>query len=96
MRSTFYSWFAGSYNVNLSEIVDPIDSFPRFVDFFTRRIHPRPIDNDPNVLVSPADSRLLSFSEVKGNQVLLAKEINYELIEFVTGRKHGTDETVKR
>ena len=82
--------------MNLNEIVDPIDSFPRFVDFFTRKIHPRPIDTDPNVLVSPADSRVLSFSEVKGNEVLLVKKINYDLIEFVTGRKQGTDEMVKR
>ena len=96
MRSTLYSWFASSYNVNLTEIVDPIDSFPRFVDFFTRRIHPREVDQSPNVLVSPADSRVLSFTEVKGNDVLLVKNINYDLIEFVTGRKQGTDEMVKR
>lgn len=87
MRNTLYTWFASSYNVNLGEIVDPVDSFPRFVDFFTRKIHPRPVDFSSNVLTSPADSKVLSFSEIKGNEVLLVKNINYDLIEFVTGRK---------
>lgn len=75
----------------MDDIVAPVDSFPRFVDFFTRQIHPRPIDSSDNVMVSPADSKILSFTEVTGNDVLLVKDIKYDLAEFITGDKRAKD-----
>jgi phosphatidylserine decarboxylase len=91
LRNTLYGWFASSYGVNMDEIVEPVDSFPRFVDFFTRKIHPREVDQNANVLVSPADSKVLSFTEVTGNDVLLVKDIKYNLAEFLTGNKSAEE-----
>jgi phosphatidylserine decarboxylase len=91
LRNTFYGMFASSYGVNMDEIVEPVDSFPRFVDFFTRKIHPRTIAEGDNVMVSPADSKILSFTEVTGNDVLLVKNIKYDLAEFITGDKRAKD-----
>lgn len=39
--------------------------------------------------MSPADSKILSFTEVTGNDVLLVKDIKYNLAEFITGEKRA-------
>ncbi len=53
--------FIEHYNINVSEIKRPLDSFKSFNDFFIRELKPdaRPIDFTPAHLISPADSRLL-------------------------------------
>lgn len=85
LRSPLYGQFASTYGVNLEEIEDPLDSFPTFIDFFTRKIKPRDVEMEENTLVSPADSRVLSFCEVKGNDVLMIKDQNYKLGELLMG-----------
>ncbi|KAI0067215.1 hypothetical protein BV25DRAFT_1819523 [Artomyces pyxidatus] len=60
--------FIQFHNLNVDEIQDPIDSFKTFNEFFYRKLKPsaRPVDSidDPNRLVSAADSRLLAFETV--------------------------------
>ncbi len=53
--------FVREYGVDMSESLRPIDSFSSFNDFFIRQLRPtaRPIDPAPEVLISPADARLL-------------------------------------
>jgi phosphatidylserine decarboxylase len=55
--------FVKRYNVDVSEVEQDISSFPTFNDFFKRKLKSsaRPIVFDSNVLISPADSRLLVF-----------------------------------
>jgi phosphatidylserine decarboxylase len=55
-----------AYGVDMSEVLDPIDSFKTFNEFFTRRLRPsaRPITGDIGVVVSPADSRLSSIGAI--------------------------------
>jgi phosphatidylserine decarboxylase len=91
LRPTLYGWFASSYGVNTQEMTNPISSYPRFIDFFTRRIHPRTIEGDDNVMVSPADSKILSFTEITASDVLLCKEVKYNVAEFITGQKRAED-----
>lgn len=67
--------------------MDPIESFPTFVDFFTRRVKPREFVSDEDQLISPADSRVLSFGEVHSDDVLLVKDVRYHLGEFLNGSK---------
>jgi len=61
--------FIETYGVNVDEIELPLDSYPTFNDFFSRRLKPgvRPIDSPHNaqILVSPADCRLLVFPSVE-------------------------------
>jgi phosphatidylserine decarboxylase len=47
------------YEVDLAEAVLPAEGFRTFNEFFTRRLRDglRPIDADPNAVVSPADGR---------------------------------------
>jgi phosphatidylserine decarboxylase len=85
LRETIYGTFAKSYGVNLDECPQKLDEFETFADFFTRKIKARPITQDPLHFVSPADSRVLSFSEVKDDRVILVKDKKYKLGEFLTG-----------
>jgi len=78
-------FYSRAFKVRLNDIVDPLDSFETFGDFFTRRIHPRPVDNDPRVLVSPADSKVLCLSEVTKDECVIVKGIEYRLGELLTG-----------
>lgn len=87
LRSTLYGLYARSYGVNLEEMVEPLDKYNSFVEFFTRQVKPRNIDPSQSVVVAPADSKVLTITEVKGNDVLLIKEINFGLGEFLTGKR---------
>lgn len=88
LRSSLFGLYARTYGVDLDDMVRPVEDYESFVDFFTRQVKPRKIDPKANQLVAPADSRVLSFGEVKGDDVLLVKGMNYSLGEFLTGEKH--------
>lgn len=53
--------FIKHYNINLDEVLRPLNSFKSFNDFFIRELKPgaRPVDTNPDHLISPADARLL-------------------------------------
>jgi len=85
LRKPLFTFYSRVYSVNLEEIEHDLESFESFSKFFTRTIKPRPIDPQPFSLASPADSRVLTFSEVKGDEVLIVKGIEYRLGEFLTG-----------
>lgn len=55
--------FVERYNIDVSEVEQELSSFSTFNDFFKRKLKSsaRPIVLDSNVLISPADSRLLVF-----------------------------------
>lgn len=60
--------FINMYQVNVDEILEPLDSFKNFNEFFFRKLKPeaRPIAcrDDPRVVVSPADCRCIVFPNV--------------------------------
>ena len=64
MRKKFFKTYSRYYGVKLDEIIDPIDQFSTFSSFFTRKVKPRRIDQDPHLLISPADSKILKISEI--------------------------------
>jgi phosphatidylserine decarboxylase len=76
--------FVEHYKINTSEIKRPMDSFRSFNDFFIRELVPgaRPIDNTPQNLISPADSRLLVFDLSSGPSIPV-KGYWYSLIQLV-------------
>lgn len=63
--------FAVRCGIDLSEAAVPQGGFASFNDFFTRRLKPgaRPIAQDPNILVAPADSRLQVFTIDSGSRL---------------------------
>ena len=64
MRKRFFKTYSRFYRVKLDEIVDPLDSFPTFSAFFTRKVQEREIDTTPLKILSPADSKILKISEI--------------------------------
>ena len=85
MRKFLYTSYAQVYNVKLEEIEQPLDEFENFLAFFTRKIKPLKIDVTPQSITSPADSKVLCFSEVSGNECLIVKGINYKIGELISG-----------
>lgn len=55
--------FAAQHGIVLSEAIVPTGGFASFNDFFTRRLKPaaRPIANDEDIVIAPADSRMQAF-----------------------------------
>ncbi|KAG5717543.1 C2 domain-containing protein C31G5.15, partial [Termitomyces sp. T112] len=60
--------FIEFHGLNVEEILDPLDSFKTFNEFFYRKLKPsaRPIESpdDPYRLVSAADCRLMTFATI--------------------------------
>lgn len=60
--------FIAFHNLKVDEILDPIDSFKTFNQFFYRKLKPsaRPVTDpeDAYRLVSPADCRMMAFETV--------------------------------
>lgn len=79
------STFARIYDVDLSEAVVPPGGFKTFDDFFTRKLVPgaRPLDPDPNALLSPADGRLEDLGPVDERGTILVKGKPYEVRELL-------------
>lgn len=71
--------FCLTYNVDKNELTKDLDKFETFQSFFTRPVKDRKIDDNPNNIISPCDSTVLSFSEVKESECLLIKDKKYKL-----------------
>ena len=69
-------------------MLNNIEDFTTFQEFFTRQLKPREINASPDQLLSPADSKVLSVAKVNENDVLLIKGKNYSLCEFLNGDPH--------
>jgi phosphatidylserine decarboxylase len=72
------------YGVDVQEAADPLEAFPTFNAFFTRRLRSgaRPLPADESVIVSPADSLLTSVGRVPADGRL----------EQVKGRTYAIEE----
>jgi phosphatidylserine decarboxylase len=81
--------FIKHYNINLAEVKRPLDSFKSFNDFFIRELTDtaRPIDKQPEHLISPADSRLFVFDLSVNPNSLPVKGYWYALNELVKDKK---------
>ncbi|CAP73850.1 uncharacterized protein PODANS_2_12050 [Podospora anserina S mat+] len=74
-----YSWFFG---VNMDEIEEPdIRNFPNLAAFFYRTLKPgaRPLDPNPNALLSPADGRVLQYGQIEGGDIEQVKGMTYTI-----------------
>jgi len=74
-----YSWI---FNVNLGEVAEEdLHTYPNLAAFFYRKLKPglRPIDPDPNAVISPADGRVLQFGMIERGEVEQVKGMTYPL-----------------
>ncbi|KAI8149457.1 phosphatidylserine decarboxylase-domain-containing protein [Fennellomyces sp. T-0311] len=75
--------FIKFHNLDMSEVLDPIESFKTFNEFFYRKLKPgsRPCEfpDDPSVAVSPADCRMMSFASIDDATRLWIKGIEFSV-----------------
>ena len=75
--------FIKFHNLDMNEILDPIDSFKTFNEFFYRKLKPeaRPCEcpDDPSVIVSPADCRMMAFATIDDATRLWIKGMEFSV-----------------
>ncbi|POS88060.1 hypothetical protein EPUL_000481 [Erysiphe pulchra] len=88
LRDPGFRLYAYIFGVNLSEASESdLHVYPNLASFFYRSLKPglRPLDTNPNSLVSPADGRVLQFGLIDGGEVEQVKGVTYSL-EALLGR----------
>lgn len=77
--------FVKSLDIDMSITEKAENEFNSFNDFFTRKLKPyaRPFSNEKNILISPADGRLLAYENIDLNNIMQIKGINYSLNDLI-------------
>jgi len=78
--------FIKDFSINM-DIVQSTE-FESFNDFFTRRLKndARPIDTNQNVIVSPADGKILAYADVNNNDFII-KGTKFNVASFLNDEK---------
>lgn len=74
--------YIGALQIDLSEAkIENSQSYKTFNHFFTRELKPeaRPIAEDKNIFVSPADGRISAWENIDPDALVQVKGINYTL-----------------
>ncbi|KAI1103074.1 phosphatidylserine decarboxylase [Jackrogersella minutella] len=82
LRVPGFKLYAYIFGVNLDEVSEPdLHIYPNLSAFFYRTLKPgvRPLDANPNALLSPSDGRVLQFGEIKGNDIEQVKGMTYTI-----------------
>ena len=85
--------FARRYGVDASEAERPIEEYPTFTDFFTRRLKAgaRPIAPGDSLPVSPVDGTVGELGEIVEGRAYQAKGKSYSLSEMIGGSTADED-----
>lgn len=89
VKNKLIDLFCRNYKINLDESVISLPhDFPTFNAFFTRELKPgaRPIDQDLNSFVSPADGTIAAIGMIQGKQLLQAKNMYFDLVSLLGGQ----------
>lgn len=88
IKDPFTRWFVKQYQVNMSEAAeeDPT-TYQTFNDFFTRALKSgaRPIHEDANSIVFPADGAISQLGAIKQGRIFQAKGQDYTCQELLGG-----------
>ncbi len=73
--------FASLVAIDIEEAEKPLEAYESILELFTRRLKPgcRPIDDDPERLISPVDGRLRAVGPIGDGQLMQAKGRTYTL-----------------
>lgn len=77
--------FIEDFNIDMDIYSKEASDFITFNDFFARTLLPnaRPIPEDINKLMSPADGRLFAYENINMNEIVQVKGITYSLKELL-------------
>ncbi|KAM7208826.1 Phosphatidylserine decarboxylase domain containing protein [Naviculisporaceae sp. PSN 640] len=82
LRVPGFRLYSFIFGVNLDEIEETdLHKFPNLAAFFYRTLKPdaRPLDPNPNALLSPSDGRLLQFGRIEGGDIEQVKGMTYTI-----------------
>lgn len=82
LRVPGFKLYGFVFGVNFNEIAEPdLHNFPNLASFFYRTLKPgaRPIDPNPQAVISPADGRILQFGQIEGGDIEQVKGMTYSL-----------------
>jgi phosphatidylserine decarboxylase len=84
-RVGLLSHFARNYGIDMAEAEKPLAEYRGFDEFFTRRLRPgaRPIDAQPDSVISPADGTVVDCGTVSAGRLIQAKGVFFELSELL-------------
>ncbi len=85
LRRLMLSRFAATYGIDVTQAEKPLEDYAGFDEFFTRRLKPgaRPIADDPNAVVSPADGVVVECGLATEGQLIQAKGTLFSLAELL-------------
>lgn len=93
IKNTFINWFAGKYDIDMSDALEQnLEAYDSFNNFFTRALKPdaRPIDSG-NTLVSPADGAISQLGDIENGRIFQAKGQDFSLLELVGGKPEDAE-----
>lgn len=88
LRAPLYRGYARLTGADLSEARGPLEAYPSLGAFFIRRLveGARPLDPDPEAVVSPVDGRFQAVGPIEGDGTTLqAKGRGYPVRELLAG-----------
>lgn len=91
-KNALTGWFIRQYDVDLSEAVEQNPrGYEHFNAFFTRALRPdaRPLPDDIDTIVSPADGTISAIGRIEGGTLVQAKGHTFTVTELL-----GGDETL--
>jgi phosphatidylserine decarboxylase len=73
--------FIARYGLDAAEFMEPVEAFRSFNGFFYRKLKPaaRPVDDDDDAVVFPADGRHLGFARASGIDGVFVKGQKFDL-----------------
>jgi phosphatidylserine decarboxylase len=85
LRPVMLSRFAAAYGIDVDEAEKPLQEYAGFDEFFTRRLRPgaRPIADQPDAIVSPADGVVVECGLATEGKLIQAKGVSFSLAELL-------------
>lgn len=93
IKTPFIRLFASYYQVNMAEALQSdLNDYSSFSNFFTRLLKPdaRPIDPNPEHLVSPSDGVISEIGDIQDTTLIQAKGMQFELANLLGQTPHLT------
>lgn len=78
-------YFVKTYDIRTDEAEKQLDEYKSLNDFFIRKLKPasRPINQDPNVIISPVDGTLTAFGTISNGTIFNIKGQNYDVKQLL-------------
>ncbi|KAJ4985729.1 Phosphatidylserine decarboxylase proenzyme 1, mitochondrial, partial [Stagonosporopsis vannaccii] len=93
LRVPGFRLYSFLFGVNLDEVAEPdLHVYPNLAAFFYRTLKPgaRPLDPNPNAVLSPADGKVVQFGTIEHGEVEQVKGVTYSLDALLGSTRPAT------